>query len=158
MLSHFSCVWLFATLWAIAHQAPLSMGFSRQEHWSGLPFPSSKGTTERKKVKSLSHAQFFATPWTPWNFPGRSTELGCHFLHLLQNISKGNLVGKESKMSLGCLQQAQWEPVRFLAKRKIPMDEKQTKELHRIRIWARFRDTFDSFSLFPSFSFLYYQC
>ena len=32
-------VWLFATLWAVAHQAPLSMGFSRQEYWSGLPFP-----------------------------------------------------------------------------------------------------------------------
>ena len=38
-LSHFSCVWLFATLWAVAHQAPLSMGFSRQEYWSGLPCP-----------------------------------------------------------------------------------------------------------------------
>ena len=37
------------------------MGFSRQEHWSGLPFPSPKGTSERKKVKSL---QLFATPWT----------------------------------------------------------------------------------------------
>ena len=36
----FSCVWLFATLWTVAHQAPLSMGFSRQEYWSGLPFPS----------------------------------------------------------------------------------------------------------------------
>ena len=31
---------LFATLWTVAHQAPLSMEFSRQEHWSGLPFPS----------------------------------------------------------------------------------------------------------------------
>ena len=30
---------VFATLWAVAHQAPLSMGFSRQEHWSGLPCP-----------------------------------------------------------------------------------------------------------------------
>ena len=30
---------LFATRWIIAHQAPLSMGFSRQEYWSGLPFP-----------------------------------------------------------------------------------------------------------------------
>ena len=36
-LSH---VRLFATPWTIAHQGPLSMGFSRQEHWSGLPFPS----------------------------------------------------------------------------------------------------------------------
>ena len=40
VLSCFSCVWLFVTLWAVAHQAPLSMGFSRQEYWSGLPFPS----------------------------------------------------------------------------------------------------------------------
>ena len=32
-----SCVWLFATPWTIAHQAPLSMGFYRQEYWSGLP-------------------------------------------------------------------------------------------------------------------------
>ena len=31
---------LFATPWAVAHQAPLSMGFPRQEHWSGVPFPS----------------------------------------------------------------------------------------------------------------------
>ena len=29
-----------ATPWTVAHQAPLSMGFSRQEYWSGLPFPS----------------------------------------------------------------------------------------------------------------------
>ena len=35
-----SCVWLFATLWTVACQAPPSMGFSRQEYWSGLPFPS----------------------------------------------------------------------------------------------------------------------
>ena len=35
-----SRVGLFATLWTIAHQALLSMGFSRQDYWSGLPFPS----------------------------------------------------------------------------------------------------------------------
>ena len=35
-----SPVRLFATLWTVAHQAPQSMGFSRQEYWSGLPFPS----------------------------------------------------------------------------------------------------------------------
>ena len=35
-----SCVWLSTTLWAIACQAPLSVGFFRQEYWSGLPFPS----------------------------------------------------------------------------------------------------------------------
>ena len=36
-LSH---VHLFATLWAVAHHTPPSMGFFRQEYWSGLPFPS----------------------------------------------------------------------------------------------------------------------
>ena len=35
-----SSVRLFATPWIVAHQAPLSMGFSRQEYWSGLPCPS----------------------------------------------------------------------------------------------------------------------
>ena len=40
MLSRFSHVQLSATLWTVAHQAPLSMGFSSQEYWSGLPFPS----------------------------------------------------------------------------------------------------------------------
>ena len=37
LLSH---VRLFATPWTVAYQAPQSMGFSRQEYWSGLPFPS----------------------------------------------------------------------------------------------------------------------
>ena len=35
-----SCVQLFATPWTVAYQAPPSMGFSRQEYWSGLPLPS----------------------------------------------------------------------------------------------------------------------
>ena len=39
MLSFFSCVWLFVTLCTVAHHPPLSMGFPRQEYWSGLPFP-----------------------------------------------------------------------------------------------------------------------
>ena len=39
VLSHISCVQLCATLWTVACQAPLSMGFSRQEYWSRLPRP-----------------------------------------------------------------------------------------------------------------------
>ena len=39
MLGHFSCVQLFVTLWNVALQAPLSIGFSRQEYWSGLLCP-----------------------------------------------------------------------------------------------------------------------
>ena len=40
VLNHFSRVWLCATLWTIAHQAPPSVGFSRQEYCSGLPRPA----------------------------------------------------------------------------------------------------------------------
>ena len=40
LFGHFSRVRLCATPWTAARQAPLSMGFSRQEYWSGLPFPS----------------------------------------------------------------------------------------------------------------------
>ena len=41
VLSRFSHVRLSATLWTVARQAPLSMGFTRQDDWSGLPFPPS---------------------------------------------------------------------------------------------------------------------
>ena len=46
-----------------AHQAPLSLGFSRQEHWSGLPFPSP--VHERKSESEVvNHIRLLATPWT----------------------------------------------------------------------------------------------
>ena len=54
MLSHFSCVQLFATLWTVALQAPLSLGFSRQEYWSGLPGPP-PGDLPDPSIKSASH-------------------------------------------------------------------------------------------------------
>ena len=49
-----------------AHQAPPSLGFSRQEHWSGLPFPSPMRESGKLKVKmkSLSRVRLLATPWT----------------------------------------------------------------------------------------------
>ena len=49
LLSHFSRVRLCATPETAAHQAPPSLGFSRQEHWSGLPFPSSMHESEKWK-------------------------------------------------------------------------------------------------------------
>ena len=47
LLSHFSCVRFCVTPRTAAHQAPLSLGFSRQEHWSGLPFPSPMRESEK---------------------------------------------------------------------------------------------------------------
>ena len=55
MLSHVSRVQLFATLWTVARQAPLSMGFCRQEYWSGLPF-SSPGDLPAPRIEPTSPA------------------------------------------------------------------------------------------------------
>ena len=52
MLSRFSCVRLFVTPWTVAHQVPLSMEFSRQEYWSGLPC-SPPGESSRHRDRSL---------------------------------------------------------------------------------------------------------
>ena len=53
LLSHFSRVWLCATPETAAHQALLSLGFSRQEHWSGLPFHSPMHESEKWKWSNL---------------------------------------------------------------------------------------------------------
>ena len=50
-----NCVWLFATPWTIAHLALLSMGFPRQEYWSGLPSPS-PGDIPNLRVEPTSPA------------------------------------------------------------------------------------------------------
>ena len=55
MLSCFSHVWLCVTLWTIARQPSLSMGFSRQKYWSGLPFPP-PGDLPDPGIKSTSYA------------------------------------------------------------------------------------------------------
>ena len=54
-------VWLFATPWTAAHQAPPPMGFSRQEYWSGVPSPFS--SVQFTSVQSLSCVWLFAAPW-----------------------------------------------------------------------------------------------
>ena len=70
-----------------AHQAPPSLGFSRQEHWSGLPFPSPMHEIEKWKwshwVVSNSQRPHGLKPTRllhPWGFPGKSTGMGCHCL------------------------------------------------------------------------------
>ena len=85
LLSHFSPVRLCATPQMVAHQAPLSLGFSRQEHCSGLPFPfpmheSEKWKWSRSVVSDSSrpHGLQPTRPLHPWDFPGKGTRVGCH--------------------------------------------------------------------------------
>ena len=78
LLSHSSRVWLCATSETAAHQAPPSLGFSRQEHWNGLPFPSPMHESEKWKwsrsVMSDSGQPHRLQPTRllrPWDFPGK---------------------------------------------------------------------------------------
>ena len=87
LLSHFSRVRLCVTPQMAAHQAPPSLGFSRQEHWSGLPLPSPMHESEKWKwsrsVVSNSlrpHGRQPTRLLHPWDFPGKSTGVGCHCL------------------------------------------------------------------------------
>ena len=61
-----SCVQLFTTPWAVAYQAPLSVGFSRQEYWTGLPFSYSRGSSWPKGLNPhlvrLLHCQADSLP------------------------------------------------------------------------------------------------
>ena len=62
--SHFSCVRLFVTLWTIACQAPLFLGFSRQEYWSGLLCPPSEDLPN-PGILRLLHWQRGSLPLAP---------------------------------------------------------------------------------------------
>ena len=83
-------------------QTPPSLGFSRQEHWSGLPFPSPNH--EREKWSSSvvpnpqwSHGLQPTRLLHPWDFPRKSTGVGCHCL-LQGEGSMNHFRGKSSLM------------------------------------------------------------
>ena len=91
VLSRFSHVWLFATLWTVAHKAPLSVGFSRQEYWNGLPCPPSGDLSDSgiKPASLLSPALaggFFTTCAAWESHPHTYTQccaLQFHFHYLI---------------------------------------------------------------------------
>ena len=96
-------VQLFATPWAAACQDPPSIEFSRQEYWSGLPFPSPRNLPKPEMKPGSPALQADALPskppgkpvtsdsvrphrrqptrlLCPWDSPGKNTGVGCHFL------------------------------------------------------------------------------
>ena len=87
-----------------AHQAPPSLGFSRQEHWNGLPFPSPMHESEKwkwsrsvmsdpQRPRGLQPSRLLG----PWDSPGKNTGVACHFL------LQGMKVKSESEVAQSCL-------------------------------------------------------
>ena len=79
-VTHFSCVQLFATLWIVACQAPLSMGFSMHEYWSWLPFPSpsnhpNPGIKPAPLMFPELAGSFFLITSTIWDAPNMNNSI-----------------------------------------------------------------------------------
>ena len=82
VLSHFSHFWLCVTLGTVAHQAPPSMGFSRQEYWVAIAAAAAKSYQSCPTVQP--HRPQLTRLLCPWDSPGKNTGVGCHCL--LQGI------------------------------------------------------------------------
>ena len=89
-----------------AYQAPLSLGFSRQEHWSGFPFPSPMHESEKSKWSrsvvsdsSWPHGLQPTRLLCPWDFPGKSTGVGCHCLLRMYSAYKLNKQGDKAALT-----------------------------------------------------------
>ena len=114
LLSRFSCVRLCATPQMAAHKAPPSLEFSRQEHWSGLPFPSPMHESEKWKggrsvVSDSSRPHGLQPPrlLRPWDLPGKSTGVGCH--HLLREVGERVvLISGPVRFCCECMEQNIW--------------------------------------------------
>ena len=94
-----SCVWLFATPWTVTHQAPLSMGFSRQEYWSGLPCPPpgdlpNSGTEPRSPI--------FQVDYLPLSHQGR--------LAMWYHLQRRSLFTQWLRIVLSCVSCAREPP------------------------------------------------
>ena len=75
-----------ATLWTIARQAPLSMGFPSQEYWNGLPFPS-PGDLPQPGIEPGSREESDTTERFPFHFHALEKEMATHSTVLIWRIS-----------------------------------------------------------------------
>ena len=113
LLSHFSHVWLCATPQMAAHQAPPSLGFSRQEHWSGLPFPSPMDPTLPHHKYSISLLLVWAKSLFPVFYCKRSRNSAeKHFYRLTPPQQPANQPTEDQKQL--------WKPKPVLPNHEIP--------------------------------------
>ena len=94
VLGHFSHIWLCVTLWTVACQAPLSVGFSRQEYWRGTPCPPpghlpNSGTEPTSLMSPALEGKFFTTSTTWHNWLN-------HWPLVINSVSTKSGVGTEN--------------------------------------------------------------
>ena len=109
LLSH---VRLFATPWTVAYQAPPSMGFSRQECWSGLPFPSPGGLPDPGIEPRSLALQADALPSEP---PGKGKSLS-----RVRLFATPRTVAYQASQSMGFSRQDYWNGLPFLSPGDLP--------------------------------------
>ena len=137
LLRRFSRVQLCETPWTAAHQASPSLGFSRQEHWSGLPLPSPMHESEKWKwsrsVMSDSLRPHGLQPTRllcPWDFPGKNTGVGCNFL--LQPFSS-------RKINRRKINEYAWHLHKIWGSKPLWLLDKETVNMSRINKTKEFR-------------------
>ena len=112
LLSCFSCVWLCMTLWTTACQASLSMDFSMQEYWSGLPCPPPPGDLPMRGVKPGSPS--FQADSLPLNHQGKTDSVWSHLYvesnnqTKCKNITKQNQAHGYGEQRGGCQRKGGW--------------------------------------------------
>ena len=98
-----SRVQLFATPWTVAHQAPPSMGFSRQEYWSGLPFPSPEDLPNPGiEPRSPALRADALTSEPPWTRVGELDSANHYIYHCGQESLRRHGVALRVNKSLKC--------------------------------------------------------
>ena len=138
-----------------AHQAPPSLRFSRQEHWSGWPFPSPMQESEKWKWSrsavfdsSGPHGLQPTRLLRPWDFPGKSTGVGCHCLLLIIRLRLFYLAPQLSLWNLSSLTRDQTQA---------PAVEVQSPKHWTTREFQRIIPLF-VFNWDCSFLFIYWLC
>ena len=118
MLSCYSCVWLFAALWTAACKASLSMGFSRQKYWSGLPCPPPRdlpdpGIPTQTSLNPTCIGRWILTTSTSWKTPNMM------YFSLFSSWPIGRINVKQHKMFeimefVSCHTWAKWSNKKML--------------------------------------------
>ena len=112
MLNCFSCIWFFVTLWTIACQAPLSMGFSRQEYLSGLSYPPSGESSQPRDpthISYLLHWQAGSLPLAPPGKPIRIPSVILSPVSFLSGMGNFGILVKEAWYGKGCQALRCWD-------------------------------------------------